>query len=400
MKIVRIIARLNVGGPARHVVWLTKELQNEEFDSLLVAGSVPEGEQSMEYFAGEHGVEPVYIREMSRELSPKDLVSLWKVFRLLVKEKPDIVHTHTAKAGTVGRLAALFYKILVNRRLKTVHTYHGHVFHSYYGNLKTRIFIAIEKILAVVATDRIIAITDQQRREINETYGVGESAKFRVVPLGIDLGLFASVASQGKSFRSEINAAEGDVVVGLVARLTEIKNIDMFIDAAAKLRSSRSGADVHFAVVGDGNVRGELEARAATADSGVVFMGNRNDAAEFYAGLDIVALTSLNEGTPLSLIEGMAAGKAVIATSVGGVVDLLGKVVEKRDGFDVCERGLGVSSGDVDGFTRGLETLVSDPMLRETLGARGREFVTGRYGKSRLVEDISELYRALVSAES
>ena len=168
MKILRIIARLNVGGPARHVVWLTQQLNNEEFESTLIAGTVPKGEGDMNYLATQSGVTPLFIEEMSRELSPKDLVSLYKVFRELRRQRPDIIHTHTAKAGTVGRTAALLYKLLTPgaRKTRIVHTFHGHVFHSYYGRLKTKVFIAIEKLLARLATDKIIVISPQQLRDM------------------------------------------------------------------------------------------------------------------------------------------------------------------------------------------------------------------------------------------
>src|SRR6266478_4328101 len=174
MKIVRIIARLNVGGPARHVVWLTAGLQSNDCESVLVAGSVPPAEDDMSYFATDNGVTPVYIAQMSREISAGDLISIWKLFRLLVRERPDIVHTHTAKAGTVGRIAALLYRWATSggllgkaRPCKVVHTYHGHIFHSCYGPLKTRFFLTIEKTLARFGTNRIVVVSEQQRREIN-----------------------------------------------------------------------------------------------------------------------------------------------------------------------------------------------------------------------------------------
>ncbi len=199
MKILRIIARLNVGGPARHVVWLTNGLNDDEFQTLLVAGTVPPGEEDMGYFAAENGVSPVYVTELSRELSPKDIVSLWKVYRLMREFSPDVVHTHTAKAGTIGRSAAFLYRWLTwrtlagrPRELKVVHTFHGHVFHSYYGAAKTRVFLTIERTLARFATDRIVTISDQQFREINETFGVGRAEQFAVIPLGIDLSQFGA----------------------------------------------------------------------------------------------------------------------------------------------------------------------------------------------------------------
>src|SRR5690349_3492140 len=181
MKIVRIIARLNVGGPARHVVWLTDALQDDEFSTKLIAGTVPPGEDDMGYFAEQSGVEPIYLREMSRELSPRDIVSIFKVYRLLRREKPNVVHTHTAKAGAVGRTAALIYRWFTwqsligrPRKLKVIHTFHGHIFHSYYGRLKTNVFVAIEKFLARAVSDRIIVISDQQLDEINSRFRIGK----------------------------------------------------------------------------------------------------------------------------------------------------------------------------------------------------------------------------------
>lgn len=405
IKIVRIIARLNVGGPARHVVWLTKELQTSEFESVLLAGTVPAGEEDMSYFARENDVHPVFIEQMSRELSPKDAVSLWRVFQLIRREKPDIVHTHTAKAGTVGRIAGFFYRWLgwktfvgKPRRLFLVHTYHGHVFHSYYGNLKTKIFLLIEKILARVS-DKIIVISRQQFEEIHGQFKVGRRRQFEILPLGIDLEPFAEPEKRRGVLREEVGAGADEILVGLVGRLTEVKNHSLFLQVAQMYREARSGLKLKFIVIGDGHLRETLEAESARrgAQDSVRFLGNRNDANIFYAGLDIVALTSLNEGTPLSLIEAMANGKAVISTKVGGVKDLLGAVEEQKENFQVCERGIAVASNDAEGFYNGLIYLAENAPLRETLGARGKDFVCANYSKNRLAQDVKNLYRELTA---
>ncbi len=399
MKIVRIIARLNVGGPARHVVWLTKELHQPEFRSVLVAGTIPDGEESMEYFADINGIAPVYIEEMSRELSPKDIISLWKIYRILCRENPDIICTHTAKAGTVGRVAGFIYRWLNWKQVKMVHTFHGHVFHSYYGNLKTKIFLLIEKTLALVATDKIIVITRQQFEEINKKFGVGREKQFEIVKLGIDLEEFSEADSKSEILRREINAAEDEILVGFVGRFTEIKNIPLFLEAAAlyNRRKNPSSPKMRFVMIGDGHLRPQLEKTAAEngLNETAVFLGNRNDPADFYPGLDIVALTSFNEGTPLSLIEAMANGKAVISTMVGGVSDLLGAVVEEKDGFSVCERGVAVASEDAEGLCSGLKFLAENESLRAKLGAQGKLFVKKHYAKERLVTDIENLYRKM-----
>lgn len=406
MKILRIIARLNVGGPARHVVWLTSGLNDDEFQSALIAGSVPDGEEDMGYLAADAGIEPFYIREMSRELSPKDAVSLIKVYREMCRVRPDIVHTHTAKAGTVGRVAAIAYKYLTPgtligrpREIRVVHTFHGHVFHSYYGPAKTKLFVLIERMLARFGTDKIIAITQQQFREINQEHGVGRPDQFEIVPLGIDLDQFQEHATDTRRFRHDAGVGDNDILVGFVGRLTEIKNLSMFL-RVAKLISDAAADDlprIRFVIVGDGHLRGPLEAEAAELqlDDTVIFAGNRNDIPNVYTALDVVALTSLNEGTPLSLIEAMASGKPVISTKVGGVSDLLGEAKSSVDGFEVCERGIAVPSGAAEIFANGLIYLAKDEKLRETLGQNGRAFVHANYSKQRLISDIKELYRDL-----
>ena len=403
MKILRIIARLNVGGPARHVVWLTEHLNNDEFESVLIAGTVPRGEESMNYLAEQHGVRPVFIEEMSRELSPRDLISLVKIFREIKRQRPDVVHTHTAKAGTVGRSAAFLYRWLSpgGRRVKIVHTFHGHVFHSYYGKLKTRLFLMIERMLARFATDKIIVISPQQLREINETFGVGRPEQFQVIPLGIDVEAFNDDGQKRREFRAELGSDDDTIIVGFVGRLTEIKDVSLYLQVAALASRAPDLPPIRFVVAGDGHLRPRLESEARELGLGetVVFLGNRTDAEAVYAGLDIVALTSLNEGTPLSLIEAMAAGRCVISTRVGGVRDLLGENVEENEGFSVCRRGIGVDGRSPEDFTKGLIYLAKNERLRERFADQGRDFVRQQYSKERLVDDISELYRKLAPEE-
>jgi glycosyltransferase involved in cell wall biosynthesis len=405
MKIVRIIARLNVGGPARHVVWLTEALQNGEFESALVAGRVPPGEEDMAYVAEAAGVRPIFIEEMSRELSVKDIVSLIKVFRLLVREKPDIVHTHTAKAGTVGRAAAFLYRWLTPRaligrprRLAVVHTFHGHVFHSYYGKFKTSLFVLIEKMLARFATDRIIVISDQQFDEIHRRVGIGDEDQFTIIPLGIDPEPFAAATSRGRELREELAIDDSTLLIGFVGRLTEIKNIPLYLEVARAYETSSDATlpRLHFVIVGDGHLRPALEADAARLGlRSLTFLGNREEIEAVYAALDVVALTSLNEGTPLSLIEGMASRKPFISTTVGGVVDLLGPLRNGHEGFAVHEHGIGTEPANVGAFLKGLIYLVKSERLREELANKGHDFVRENYGKDRLIKDIRKLYRGL-----
>ncbi len=406
MKVLRIIARLNVGGPARHVVWLTAGMQQNGCETLLVSGVVPPGEDDMSYIAAQAGVTPLVLPEMSREISPKDAITVWKLFRLLLREKPDLVHTHTAKAGTVGRLAGLMYRWLTPATLigrprpcRFVHTYHGHVFHSYYGPARTRLFLAIERMLARLITDRIVAITEQQRREINESFRVGREQQFAVIPLGIDLDMYANWQPRREEFRRQLNVFADEILIGIVGRLTQIKNHQLFLEAAAEFQKF-ARAKVKFVIVGDGQLRSQLEqqAEALGLREACLFLGSRSDPENFYPGLDIVALTSLNEGTPLSIIEGMANARPVVATLVGGVGDLLGQKLPdaKEQRFAIHERGLAVQSGDSRGFAHALDYLIAKAQLRDDLGRRGREFVLKNYAKERLIADMSALYAELL----
>ena len=412
MKIVRIIARLNVGGPAKHVAWVTAGTRRAGHESVLVAGTVPPGEDDMSYFAAAQGVAPVVISEMSREVSPKDALTVWKLYRLLRRERPDIIHTHTAKAGTVGRVAGLCYRWLTPaalvarpRRVRFVHTYHGHIFHSYYGPLKTRLFLIIERLLARLATDRIVVISPQQYREIHEQFGIGRGAQFAVVPLGLDLSAYDDWAARRTRMRAELGASDDELLVGIVGRLTEIKHHKLFLEAAARCKAERERmnaqtARVRFLLIGDGHLRAALEAQthALGLTDDVVFTGLRADPEYFYPALDVCALTSLNEGTPLTLIEAMANARAVIATAVGGVVDLLGAPTDNANEtapFVICERGVSVRPNDAAAFARALLELLDAPELRHELGARGREYVARQYTVERLLDDLLKLYDEL-----
>lgn len=407
IRVVRIIDRLNIGGPAKHVVWLAAGLAKAGFNTSLVTGTVPYGEGDMSYFAHRGGIEPVVISEMSRELSLRDALVVWRLLRQLWRIKPHIVHTHKAKAGAVGRVAAMIYKWVTPSALwlrprgcRIVHTFHGHIFHSYYGPLKTRLFITIERLLARFCTDQIIVVSAQQRFEICETYGIGRPEKFRVVPLGVDLEEFNDRRGE---FREELGVRGDELAIGIVGRLCEVKNHAMMLDVAARIkeRSNEQERPVRFVFIGDGHLRENLERKAsnlALKDS-VIFAGFREDVTSKYADLDIVVLTSLNEGTPLTLIEAMCCGRAVASTEVGGVVDVMGERREVRDGFSIWDHGVTAPSEDVEAFARALNFLIERPWLCREMGELGRDFVRTRLSKERLVSDVEEVYRALLGIE-
>jgi glycosyltransferase involved in cell wall biosynthesis len=362
------------------------------FDTMLVTGTVPAGEEDMSAFAAAHGVTPVVMSSMSRELSLRDFSTIWQLWRLMVRFRPDIVHTHTAKAGAVGRIAGLLYRLVSrpSQRCRFVHTYHGHVFHSYYGKWKTRFFLTIERTLARLNTDRIIVLGDQQLREIRDTFRVGRPNQFVVLPLGIDFDALESEPGSGDVLRAQLGIKAAEIV----GRLTAIKNQDMFLRVAARL-----GNAARFVIYGDGGDRASLEQRAG---KNVAFAGTR-PAAQIYDSLDIAALTSRNEGTPLALIEAMACGRPVISTAVGGVVDLLGGVEERVTGdgatFEIRERGITAASDDDAGFAAGLARLLRDEALRNALAENGKAYVRKAHSKERLVADMIRLYRGLAAAD-
>ncbi len=398
MKVLRIIDRLNVGGPAKHVAWLEAGLREKGVVSKLITGVVADGEGDMSYFATEQGIEPMVIPEMSREVGASDLTTIVKIFRELRRFEPDIVHTHKSKAGTVGRAATLFYRwatpgalLLRPRRCRVVHTFHGHTFRGYFGPVRSRVYRAIETVLARLATDRIVVVSEQQRREIAGEFRVARPEQLRVVPLGIEVGAVAT-DSRG-ALRRELGISEERLLLGMVGRLSDIKDGDTLLRAFARL-----DRDATLVAIGDGELRHFLEGRARELGiaSRVAFLGFRRDVLRLYADLDVVCLTSKNEGTPLTLIEAMAAGRPVAATAVGGVVDILGERGSEADGFTVWSHGVSATSGDSEGFARALAFLIDRPELRAEMGHCGCEFVRRTFSMDRMVDDIAALYGELI----
>ncbi len=404
IKILRIIARLNIGGPARNAVLLSEGLKAQgsrfkvqgsrlkaDFDTVLLCGETPSCEGDMMYIAREKGIEPVIIKELGRELSLKnDWIAFWKIFKIIRREKPDIIHTHTAKAGTLGRLAGILYKIthvpclMSHVSVKLVHTFHGHVFSGYFGRLKSFVFIRIEKILALF-TVRLITVSDKLKEELVKKYRIAPEKKIDVVELGFELD---------DLLRLEPRPESDCVNVGIIGRLVPIKNHKMFLkvisDMGSACRQGRQGIrdKVKFHIIGDGELRRELEGYAGKSGIGdvVEFRGWITDLVEIYQELDIVALTSLNEGTPVSLIEAMAAGRAVVATRVGGVADIV------KDN----ETGYLIDSENCADFADKLSDLVSDYDKRNQFALSGRESVKERFLKDRLIKDTYRLYNNIL----
>ena len=319
LKILRVIARLNIGGPARHVIYLTQRMNEGPFRTILVKGAEAEAEGTMEDLAEKRGVRCAYLPELGREIrAADDWVAFWKLFRLLRKERPDILHTHTAKAGALGRPAGWLYRWTTpgGRRMKVFHTFHGHVLRGYFGPLKSLVFRWMERVLARFTT-RLITLSEGLRDEI-AGLGVAPAGKITVVPLGLELAEFAAVEEgAGGDFRDSVGIPHGAFAVGIVGRLVPVKDHETLFEAVKLL--IEGGLDAHLAVVGDGERREELEglAKDILPAGRSHFAGWRFDLPGVYRGLDAVVLCSLNEGTPVSLIEALAASRPVVATAVG-----------------------------------------------------------------------------------
>ena len=375
-----------MGGPALHVAYLTAGLLDRGYDTTLVAGTLARGEDSMGFVAEELGIDVVRIEELGREISPlRDLLATVRLARVIRRERPQILHTHTAKAGAVGRLAALLAGPA--RPPVIVHTFHGHVLRGYFGPVRTRFFLALERWLAAHTT-ALIAVGPQVRDDL-VALGVAPPERFAVVRLGIELEERVRPQDDGRAeTRRYLGVPADRFVVGWVGRMTAVKRTDDVLEAFRLLREE--GVDACLCLVGDGPDRERLEERAL--ELGVIrdtlFLGYQEDVAPYYAAFDALVLPSANEGTPVSVIEALAAETPVVATRVGGVPDVV------REG----EEGFLVDAGDTAALAERLMRLAHDVDLRRRLGESGRGRVLKRYAVARLLEDIDLLYRELLRA--
>lgn len=388
-RVARIITRLNIGGPAIQAIDLSRELAASGFDTRLIHGRLAEGEGDMTRLLPLGDTGTIYIDDLVRPISPlRDLRAWWRIYRALREWQPDIVHTHMAKAGSLGRLAALVYNATrgSGRRARLIHTYHGHVFEGYFGSPSTRIFLLVERWLAR-RTDVLIAISPEVRKDLLETYGVAREAQLQLIPLGFNLNRLLSVAAADRErARASFDLSPDAIVVTTVGRLTAIKQHTLFLEMAERL--SRRSDRFQFLIVGDGDLRAQLESRAAELGlAGCVrFLGWRGDLDTVYGATDVFVLTSRNEGTPVALIEAMAAGVASVSTDVGGV----------RDVLTAPELGLLVPFGQAAALADAVVTLADAPVLRREIGAAGRASVRERFHATRLIGDISALYWRLL----
>ncbi|MBK8341072.1 MAG: glycosyltransferase [Flavobacteriales bacterium] len=406
-KVLRIINRFNLGGPTHNAAYLTRYLP-KEYETLLVGGMWDASEEGSKHILDAIGVEPLILPELQREVAPwRDRVAYARIKQLIKDFRPDIVHTHASKAGAIGRMAAAEMGVKV-----VVHTFHGHVFHSYFGALRTQVYKNIERFLAR-RSDRIVAISDKQKHELVDEHRICKAEKVSVIPLGFDLTKFRTdMATKRQLFRRVYGVADDEVAIGIVGRLVPIKDHDMFLETLRDVEQ-KTQRRIRAFIVGDGEERERLEQRARELGLGQVagpyFNGQgfghgvngkpmvERAALTFCswikevdivnAGLDIAVLTSRNEGTPVSLIEAQASDRPIVATNVGGIENV---VVPGRT-------ALLSPSGDIPAFAANLLRLVEDEGLRQRMGAQGWDHVRERYHFTRLVNDTASLYGSLLN---
>lgn len=382
-RILRIINRFNLGGPTYNASYLTRHLA-DRYETMLVGGPPEAGESDSLFIPESLGLDVRILNNVRRNVHPLRDRKGYRELRQLIREfKPDIVHTHASKAGALGRLAAAHENVPV-----VVHTFHGHVFRNYFGPSKTKAYINVERYLAK-RTDGLIAISKSQHEDLTQVFRIAPASKVNVIPLGFDLNRFQTdMNAKRTAWRAQHGIEEHVKCVGIIGRLAPIKNHEAFLRIAAMDRRD----DVRFYIIGDGSERNKLEDLARELDllgthPKVFFTSWEFEIDKALAGLDVIALTSLNEGTPVSLIEAMAASKPVISMKAGGVADIV------QDG----ESGVLLEQGDLNGFSSQLDLLLNDAALCGGLAARGRERALARHGLQRLIHKTDEYYQLLLS---
>ena len=387
IKVLRIINRFNLGGPTFNAALLTRYL-DDDFETLLIGGVPDEGETDSLHILEKYDVKPIIIPELIRNPNPVSDRKAYRKIKAIIEEfKPDIVHTHASKAGVLGRKAA------ISCGVKTiVHTYHGHVFHSYFGKFKTHLIKSLERNLAKKSSG-IVAISNLQKEELVKKHRICAADKVNVIPLGFDLSSFLQDnPTKRAQVRNDYNIEAGDVAIAIVGRLAPIKNHSFFLKVIEQLLE-KGVLNIKVFIVGDGSERELIEKMSNSLNKKfgkkITLTSWVFDIATFNKGMDIICLTSDNEGTPVSLIEAQASGLPVISTDVGGVRDIV------LDG----ESGFITKLGDIETYVEKLRLLVENEKQRVKFAAKGRDFVTSRFNYERLAKDISAYYRELLKKE-
>lgn len=388
IKVLRIINRFNIGGPSFNAAYLSRYLP-EEFETKIIGGHPDKGEASSIFLFENLGLEPVIVNNMHRSLSLLNDYKAYKEIRHIIKTyQPDIVHTHASKAGFLGRMAAKREAVPV-----IFHTFHGNIFKGYYGKLKTNFFISLERYLARLST-KIIAISPSQKEELAKKYNITDESKIEIIPLGLDLNKFnQDKPNKRKKFREKYTLNE-EVAIGIIGRLAPIKNHFLFVDAIAELKNN-SKAPVRAFIIGNGteknNIIKHIEELGLTytemehKKADFIFTSWEKNIENVLSGLDIVALTSINEGTPLSLIEAQAASVPIVATNAGGTKDV---VIDKKTGF--------ITSYNKSEIAARLLELVENRTKRLEMGKAGKMNVENKFDYSHLVNNTFQLYKKFI----
>ncbi len=383
-KVLRIINRFNIGGPTYNAAFLTRFI-SDDYETLLIGGLPEKGESDSLHILEEYGVEPMLIKELQRTPNFKSDREAYRKIKSIIEEfKPDIVHTHASKAGALGRKAAIACKVPV-----VIHTFHGHVFHSYFGKLKTFVFKYIERRLAS-KSDGIIAISEIQKKELSEIHNICSADKIKVIPLGFDLAKFHdNIDEKKKVTRTNFLIKDDEIAVAIIGRLVPIKNHTLFLDVVENVLSKTS-KKLRFFIVGDGDERVNIENRVSRITKihpGTIEMTSWiKDIGEFNAGMDVICLTSDNEGTPVSLIEAQAGNIPIVTTDVGGVRDV---VIDGETAF-VIEKN------NVEQFAEKLLLLIEDNSLRGKMSKSGWDFVSKKFHYTTLVKNMEVYYNELL----
>jgi len=392
-KVLRIINRFNLGGPTYNVAYLTKYMA-PEYETLLIGGVNDKTEANSEFIPKSLGINPIIIPEMKRTLNPvNDIIAYNKIKKIIKDFKPDIVHTHASKAGALGRKAALSLKTPV-----IIHTFHGFVFDAYFGNIKSCLYKKTEHILAKKTT-KIIAVSENQKQDLIYKYHICEKDKIEVIPLGFELNKFQeNMKIKRKQFRIKYKIDDNEIAIGIIGRLVPIKNHQLFIKAL-KYVSDNSNKKIRAFIIGDGEENANIKAKAKELNinftdynikpqkSILTFTSWIKDIDFVMAGMDIITLTSLNEGTPVSLIEAQAANKPIVSTNVGGIEDV---VIPNQTAIlsDIKNENK---------FLQNLLSVVEDDILRSNLSKKGWNTVKNKFNYTRLINDMKNLYNNLLN---
>ena len=383
-KILRIINRFNLGGPTYNAAYLTKYLEGE-YETLLIGGNHEKNEKSSMHILEDLGIKPIIIPEMQRSINPLlDRIALKKIKEIIEDFKPDIIHTHAAKAGALGRKAAY------NAGVKQIyHTFHGHVFHSYFSKIKTNIYKKIERDLAKKTT-KIIAISPIQKEELSKVHKICKPEKIEVIPLGFDLSKFyTNKEAKREKFRKKWRIKDSEVAIGIIGRLVPIKNHLFFIKAINQVLSSCS-IPIRFFIVGDGEEKeniieyiNEFKINYSTDDKVATIQLTSwiKEIDEVNAGMDIICLCSLNEGTPVSLIEAQASGNPIVTTRTGGIENI---VIENKTALISEINNLNL-------FVENLITLIDSKERRQQFAELGVK-KSKEFDYNILIKNIKKLY--------